>query len=831
MTQLVLSPQEERIMQGQEFGLTTDEAKAERTRVNKMLQILRSQAPRVSVERACLFTDSFRETEGLPLVLRWAEAIENVANNIDLYIGQDELIIGRLSGAPGRYGILYPELESTCFTDPTSIVTSQKGESYNLSSEDANTIKTQLLEYWRGRTFRETLFYLLPEDTRNLVYKNGNMCSSACVLQETATLRHSLQWSLDYEKVLKKGFSGIKKEAEERLESLSVFDANNTYDKLVFYKSVIIVCDAIVNLAHRYAELAKNMADQESNEIRKKELLEISQICEWVPENPARNFREAVQSQWFTQLGSRIEQMHGGIIGNGRIDQYFYPYYKKDKEEGRITDSEVLELLECLWLKIAETPRFQPSAPGASIWEANAHYEQTTLGGQTREGKDATNELSYLILRSKQEFPLNYPDLSVRIHSGTPQQFLTKVAECIKEGTGFPKLFNDEEVIPVLLAKGATLEEARDWCPNGCTEPRLINRNTYFTGTTWFNLAAVLEMTLNDGRIKMLGNKQLGIATGDPKEFASFEDVKKAFFMQLENTVVHELKLGYIIDTIRPQKIAAPLLSSLHDLSMKEGKDVNYGKLNGAISLGPQVSIVGFGTVIDSLAAIKKLVFEDKLVTLNELLKAINNNFEEKEAIRQLCLNTLKYGNGDSDVDQIGNDIEEFILSMFDRHTNAYGGKPELLYVPITAHIPLGKIVSATPNGRKAGEPLSEGISPTQGADIYGPTVTLSSIAATKNTKYINRAARLLNVKFSPQAVAGEEGTKKLASFIRTWCDQKHWHIQFNIINRDTLIAAQKDPEKYRNLLVRVAGYSAYFVDLSTQLQNEIINRTEHQYF
>jgi Pyruvate-formate lyase len=826
----VLSPQEERIIQGRDnIELTTDEARASRIRVNKMLQALRASTPIVSVERAKLFTDCFKENEELPLILKWARGIESVANNIGLYIGPDELLIGRLSGTPGRYGILYPELESTCFTDPSTIVTSQKGEAYSLSAEDANVITNDLLPYWKGKTFREALFAVLPEDTRNLVYQGGNMCASANILQETATLRHSLQWSLDYDKVLKKGFKGIKKEAEEKLKALSVFDSDNTYDKYFFYQAVIIACDAIITLARRYAELAKKMAEKETDEARKKELLEMAEICEWVPENPARTFREAVQSQWFAQLGSRMEQMHGGIIGNGRIDQYLYSFYKKDIDEGRITDKEALELLECLWLKIAETPRFQPSAPGASIWEANAHYEQTTLGGLTPEGIDATNELSYLILRSKMEFPLNYPDLSVRIHSNTPQKFLIKVSECIKEGTGFPKLFNDEEVIPILLAKGAKLEEARDWCPNGCTEPRLINRNTYFSGTTWFNMAAVLEMALNDGRVQKLGQKRLGVSTGDPRRFATFEDMRAAFFTQLENTVKHNLTLSYFIDIIRPTKIAAPVLSSLHDLCMEEGKDVNYGKLKGAINLGPQVSIVGFGTVIDSLAAIKKLVYEDKTITMDELLDAMNADFEQNEPLRMMCVNAPKYGNGETEVDRIGRDIEEFILSMFDRHTNAYGGKPELLYVPITAHIPLGKVVGATPNGRKAGEPLSEGISPSQGADIYGPTVTLSSINTTKNTKYLNRAARLLNVKFSPQAVAGEKGTMALASLIRSWCDQKHWHIQFNIINRDTLIAAQKDPEKYRNLLVRVAGYSAYFVDLSKQLQTEIINRTEHQ--
>jgi formate C-acetyltransferase len=817
----VLTPQEERILQGQ--GIT-----AKRPRVSRILEALRAQPPRLSVERAWLFTESFKQTENLPLVLRWAKAIEYIMQNIGVYIGPDELIVGRCCGYPGRYSILYPELDLAYYESPSDIPA--KGQQYILTEEDVRIISEELIPYWKGRTFLESVFDLLPQDTRDLFYQ-PDMRLSTCIIQESATVRHSLAWVLDYEKVLKKGFNGIKREAEEKIAALDPFSAENNYGKLIFYKAVITVCDATVAFAKRYAELARNMAEEQEDYQRKKELLEIAEICEWVPGNPARTFREAIQSQWFTQVVSRFEQHHGGVIGNGRIDQYLYPYYKADVERGHLTEDEALELIECLWLKIAETVELWPSPRETTFAEANPHFENTCIGGLTRDGRDATNELSYLILRSKVELPLNYPDLSVRIHSGTPEPFLMEVVECIKQGTGLPKLFNDEEIMPILLAKGGTLEEVRDWCPSGCTEPKLINRNTYFTGTSWLNLGAVLEMALNEGKLRRYGDKQLGLATGDPRGFATYEDMWNAFRLQLENCIKHCFKFYHIVDTIRPQKIAAPLSSCLHDLSMREGKDVNEGRLKGEISLGPQISIVGFGTAIDSLAAIKKLVYEDKVVTMDELLEALESNFEGKEVLRQRCLNAPKYGNCISWVDAIGRDIEEAILSLFYKYTNVYGGKPEFCSFPITAHVSHGKVVGATPNGRKAGEPLSEGISPTQGADTKGPTATLLSIAATKWTKYSQRAARLLNLKLSPQAVAGREGTQRLASFIRAWCDQKHWHIQFNVINRETLIEARKHPERYRDLLVRVAGYSAYFVDLSPDLQNEIIARTEHTSF
>jgi formate C-acetyltransferase len=560
---------------------------------------------------------------------------------------------------------------------------------------------------------------------------------------------------------------------------------------------------------------------------RKKELLEIARICEWVPENPARTFYEAVQSVWLTQVVSRLEQNIGSIVSNGRMDQYLYPYYKKDKEEGRITEKFALELLECLWLNMAQFVNVKVSPSGMAFAEGYSHWEALTIGGKTKDGRDATNELSYLILKSKRGFPLNYPDLVTRIHSQSPDKFLHEISETIKDGLGFPKLLNDEEIIPLLLAKGAKIEEANDYAASGCSEVRMPNRDTYTTLGPRINLAAPLEMTLNNGRLKIYGEEQISPRTGDPRSFACYEDFWNAFTVQLDFILKHAFILQYVTDTLHPKYFAAPMASALHDLCMENCTDLHSRYIEGGINLG-FYDLLGYGTVIDSLAAVKKLVYDDKKITMDELLEALDCNFEGKEVIRQLCLNAPKYGNDDLYVDNIGRDIEAHCIRFSKKYSAALGKDFDIRYIPVTAHIPKGKVIGATPNGRKANTPLSDGSGPSQGADTNGPTSTLISIANTKCMGEKERAARLINLKLTPSAVAGEEGTRKLMSLIRTFCDLKLWHLQFNVINRETLLAAQREPEKYRNLIVRVAGYSAYFVDLSTELQNEIIARTEH---
>jgi pyruvate-formate lyase len=389
---------------------------------------------------------------------------------------------------------------------------------------------------------------------------------------------------------------------------------------------------------------------------------------------------------------------------------------------------------------------------------------------------------------------------------------------------------NDEAIIPLLLSKGATLAEARDYCGSGCVQVRMQNRDTYMSLGGQISLGAVLDMALNDGKLRMNGGERYGLPTGDPRKFTSFDQVMDAFRAQIENIMRHFFIKQYIADTIRPHKLAAPVMLCLHDLCMKQCVDIHQGRIEGGLKLG-NCFPVGYGTAVDSLTAIKKLVFDEKKLTMGEFMEALDKNFEGEESIRQMCLNAPKYGNDDPYADLIGREVEGYMVSYAHQFKNLYGGSVDIDYTPVTAHVPLGKALGATPNGRRAKEPLSEGISPSQGCDIHGPTASLMSVARGMNTRYENRAARLLNMKLSPQAVAGQEGTRNLASFIRTWCDQKHWHLQFNIINNETLREARRNPEKYRNLLIRVAGYSAYFVDLSPELQDEIIRRTEHQAF
>jgi formate C-acetyltransferase len=599
----------------------------------------------------------------------------------------------------------------------------------------------------------------LPEDTRQLMER-------FLVVTLTATSRSLLAWAHDYEKVLQRGIGSIRREAEEKLAALDPFDIAGQVEKKPFLESVILVCEAMVGFARRYAGLARSMAASEGREERRNELLEIAAVCERVPEHPARTFHEAVQSQWFVQTVSRLEQAIGGVVSNGRIDQYLYPYYKKDIEEGRITDDDALVLLESIWIGMARCTDVYARRGQLTLTDGFAHWEATTIGGLTPEGNDATNELSYLMLQSKREFPLNYPDLSARIHSRTPDAFLLAICETIKEGTGFPKLFFDEEIVPSLLVKGADVAEANDYCVTGCTETKMVNKDTIATGCAWVNLGAILEMALRDGRIKSFGDDRVGVATGDPRSFTCFEELWNAFRLQAENVMRHTFVQQHLADQLKADHIASPMFSMLHDLCMADCKDIHDGPIEGGLYLG-FFDVMGLGTVIDSLA-------------------------------------------------------------LASGHTTAFGGELDLRYVSVTSHIPLGMCVGATPDGRKAGEPLSESISPSQGRDVKGPTATLASVASTKCAQYKERAARLLNLKLSPASVAGEAGTRKLMALIRTVCDMKMWHIQFNIINRETLLAAQENPEKYRNLLVRVAGYSAYFVDLTPALQSEIIRRTEH---
>ncbi|TWI73004.1 formate C-acetyltransferase [Desulfobotulus alkaliphilus] len=819
-----VSPQEQRLLESIEGK--ENMFRQTHPRVFKMLERFDGQKPRIDVERALYFTQSMKETEGQPLPLRWAKALMHIAQNITVYVQEDQLLLGR-AGCDGRYGILYPELDGDFLDIAVRDLPTRSQSPATITEEDAKLVIEEVAPYWKGKTYHEALSKAFPPEVHKLTYDDPEGLISRFIVNETSSFRSSLQWVHDYEKILKRGFNGIRREAEEKLAALDPMSPVDNCEKKPFLEAIVIVCEAIVLWARRHAELAYQMAEKEKDPIRRAELQRMAEIAEHVPGEPARNFYEAVQSQWFTQMFSRLEQKTGTTISNGRMDQYFYPYYISDMNEGRITEEQAMELLECMWVGMAEFIDMYISPTGGAFNEGYAHWEAVTVGGQTPEGYDATNELTHLILKSKREFPLHYPDLAARIHSRSPESYLWDVAETIKDGSGFPKIINDEEIVPLYVSKGATFEEALDYAVSGCTEARMPNRDTYTSGGAYINFAAAVEMVLRNGRMKKYGDQVLGVETGDPCSFASWEDFWEAYKAQHILFMKTAFIQQYIIIQLRARHFAQPLGSAMHDLCMKHCVDLHQPRIPEGIDLG-YFEYMGLGTVVDSLAAIKKLVFEEKRLTMRQVLDAIDANFEGHENVQALLRSAPCYGNNDPYADAIGRDIDRISVEFGKAYSKELGIHNDVRYVPFTSHVPFGKVVSATPNGRTEWFSLSDGSSASHGADVNGPTAVLLSNYNTKNMGMRERAARMLNIKFTPKCVEGDQGTEKLVSFMRTLCDLKLWHVQFNVIRKETLIAAQKDPAKYRNLIVRIAGYSAYFVDLSPDLQNDLIARTEH---
>ena len=820
-----LSPHEQRLQD--KIDGKEDRFRKMHQRVFGILESFENAKPRIDIERALYFTQSMKTTEGQPLVLRWAKALAHIAANMTIHIDDKQLLAGRC-GCQGRYGILYPELDGDFLDIAVKELPTRKSSPATITVEDAAIVVEQIAPYWKGKTYHEALNAGLPEDVHTLTYDDPEGLISRFIVNETSSFRSSIQWVHDYEKILKRGFNGIKKEAQAKLAALDPLSPLDNCEKKPFLEAIVIVSDAIILWAGRHAEKARALAGGEKDPIRKQELLTIAAHCEHVPANPARSFREAMQSQWFVQMFSRLEQKTGTTISNGRMDQYFYPFYKKDIEEGLLTDDQALELFECMWVGMAQFIDMYISPTGGAFNEGYAHWEAVTVGGQTPDGYDATNDLTYLILKSKREFPLHYPDLAARIHARAPERYLWEVAETIKEGSGFPKLINDEEVVPLYVSKGATFEEAYDYAVSGCTEARMPNRDTYTSGGAYINFAAALEMTLYNGRMKKYGDRQLSIKSGDPCSFTTWEEFWEAYKAQHINFMRAAFIQQHIIIQLRARHFAQPMGSAMHDLAMKHCLDLHTPHIPEGINFG-YFECIGYGTVVDSLAAIKKLVFEDGKLTMQQVLEALECNFEGKEAVRAMLRSAPCYGNDDMYADSIAKDVDRLSVEYGKKYSEELGMFNDIRYVPFTSHVPFGKVVSATPNGRRAWTALSDGSSASHGADINGPTAVLLSNYNSKNWGVRNRAARMLNIKFTPKCVAGEEGTRKLVSFIRTFCDLRLWHVQFNVLNRDTLLKAQKDPEKYRNLIVRIAGYSAYFVDLSPDLQNDLINRTLHE--
>lgn len=821
---LTLSPQEQRIL------LTKGEAFIQKgttkTRIEKIYDSFKKAHSVVDIQRAKYFTESFKQTEGQPLVLRWAKALHHIAANIEVIIDDNQLIVGR-GGRDGKYGLIYPELDG-CFLKQFVQQAKTRDESpFEFSDSDVAVLEKEIYPYWKGKTYYEDFSTALPKEILKLTFEPDDLFTSRFIVNETSSMRSSLQWVHDYKKGLEVGFLQIKKDAEQHIQDIVANHDVINQDKVAFWQAIAIVADAIIVLAERYSQEAQKLAFVEQDFKRKNELLEISRICAKVPKYPATTFHEALQSQWFMQLFSRLEQKAGGTVSNGRMDQYLYPYYQQDLKKGTLTRGKAKELLQCLWLNMAQYVDLYVSPAGVKFNEGYAHWEAVTIGGVTRDGDDAVNDLTYLFLEDKREFPLNYPDLAARVNTKNPKKYIREIALTIKAGTGFPKLINDEEIIPLLQKKGAKAEDARDYAVSGCTEARMPNVDTYTSPCPNLNLGAAVELTLNNGRLPRCGNELLTLETGDPAQFQSWNEFKNAFIKQEKFLLETAFRQQRYVSAIRPKHFATPFASSLNQTCLTAEKDLQTQHIEGGIDFG-YFDMIGYASATDSLAAIKKNVYEKKYFTITELKEALAANFEGYEALRQRLLNAPKYGNDDAYADEIAKQIDAIASIEADKNQKKTGVYMDVRYVPVTSHIPFGKVTGALPNGRKAHIALSDGSSASQGADIQGPTSVLMSNYRTKTQEIPNRAARLLNIKLNPSTVSGEEGTAKLVSLIQSWLALKLWHLQFNIINRETLEAARKNPEDYRSLLVRVAGYSAYFVELTKELQEDIIRRTEY---
>jgi formate C-acetyltransferase len=782
------------------------------SRINNLLNNLLNAEPEVFSERALIVTKAYKETEGEPYAFRQAKALAKILNGHPIVICDGELVVG--SKAPMPLGSpIYPEISYEWLDEELDTLSIRGEQPFHISEEVKKILREKVFPYWRGKTVRARLVEALPKETLE--------AHEAGALFHYYLDRSIGHLVVNYEKVLQRGLNGVKEEIEKELENMNYESDEGCYKKANLLKAMATCIDATISFAKRHAAEAERLATIEKDPRRKEELLEIARMCEWVPANPARTFWEALQSFFFIHLVLNLET-NSYAISPGRFDQYMYPYYKKDLKEGKITREFAKELLCCLWIKFNELTVVKSGGTAKQSTTYN-DFQNLNIGGLTPDGENAVNELSYLILEVAAELRLPQPNLVALISNKNPEDFLVKAVEVIKLGFGQPALISDEAKTLMLLDKGIPLENARSAAINGCVEIAVPGRHHMASGG-YLNLAKCLELALNDGK-DMFSGKELGPKTGGPTKFQSFEDLWSAFIKQIEYFVKLKVLYDNIAREVYGEYYPVPFTSMLVDNCIKKGKNFHQ---YGALYNTPLICPVGVATCADSLVAVKKLVFEERKLSMQELVDALKSDCEGQngEYTRQLLLNSaLKYGNDDNYVDNICKDLVVMLSDVMRKHHNATGSFYAPNIIPTTTHIHFGSLTAATPDGRKSGEPLSEGISPAQGRDINGPTSVIKSVTKLPLAKCYGA---LLNQKFNPTVLSGESGVKKFAQLWRTFFFLGGYHVQFNILSTETLKDAQAHPEKYRSLIVRVAGYSDYFVRLSKDVQDEIIKRTEH---
>ena len=765
----------------------------------------------LSIERALIETAFYKEHYGtIPTPVLRARNFYEICKKKTIYIGPDELIVGERGPLPKAVPT-FPEL--TCHSvEDLHTLNERELQRYTISQEDIDTYEREVIPYWKGKTQRERIF--------NHVSKEWEEAYHAGVFTEFMEQRAAGHTAMDG-KMYHEGLLDVKARIEAKIKSLDYINDPEATDKQQELEAMAISCDAAILFAERHAELAEQMATSETNEQRKKELEKIASVCHWVPAHAPRDLWEAIQMYWFVHLGTVTELNGWDSMNPGHIDQHLWPFYEKGMADGTLTRDDAKELLSCLWIKFNNQPA--PPKVGVTALESGTYNDFTNIniGGVDREGKSAANELSYMILEIQEELHQLQPGLSIHIAENTPDDFLLEGIKVIRQGHGYPSIFNPDTYIKELVREGKTLEDAREGGCSGCIEVGAFGKEAYLL-TGYLNTPKILEITLNNGIDPETG-KRLGLETGDPRGFKSFEELYDAWHRQMVYFVNLKLSVNNYIERMFSLYAPATFLSLYIDDCIEKGKDYYSG---GARYNTTYIQCTGLGTITDCFTALKKHVFEDHRYTMNALLEACKKNWEGEEVMRQYIRNhTPFFGNDDVYADEIAVRVYDDLVKAIEGRPNTRGGRTQLNMLSTTCHNYFGSVCGATPNGRLAHFAISDGTSPAHGSDTHGPTAVIKSLGKLDQTK---SGGTLLNVRFVPQLLKRDEDQKKLASLIRTYFKFGGHHIQFNIVDTATLHDAQQHPDEYRDLLVRVAGYSDYFNDMTEQLQNEIIARTEN---
>ena len=784
------------------------------SRVARLRERVRTAQPEICIERACLMTQSYKETEAYPQIIRRAKALEKILGEMTIQIHDDELIVGN-PVSKLRGGIVTPEINWGNSQEAIETPLNEADAFAPVPAEYIDTMK-DVNAYWHGRALFDKLCSSVPED----------MLAAHCAVQlpagsSIANNNMGPHMGADFDRWLTKGFIAIKNEVDEKMSELDLTAPSDT-SKREFYTAVGITLQAAINFSKRHASLARELAGKEKDPQRASELSRIAEICDWVPANPARNFYEALQFVWLTYVVLLIEGWGPGMAF-GRADQYLYPFYRKDIDSGALTREQARELIACLNIKTNQAAvRYSfeklKTAGGLTM------MSNITLGGITKDGKEAVNELSYVFLEAQEEVNLAADEVCVRINSKTPDKFLLRACETAKQLHGKLKFICDETSIESLLNAGKLLEDARDYVVCGCCLPTVPGVSFDIIGGG-FNLPMMLELALNNGKTRITG-EQIGLETGDPKKFKTYDEVWEAYKKQVE----YFLRIFFMMRKTDRQLFAdylpTPFQSAGFQNCIDRGADITCGGTAPYITDG--LSAMGGPNVADSLAAMKKLVFEDKKISLDRLIDALDKNFEGESEILNLVTKAPKYGNDDDYVDNILVDVFSHFGNAMTPYKGPYNSKYTVGAFTAAGHITLGELVGALPDGRRSGLPLSEGgLSPYNGRNVSGSTSTINSVTKLDIAKISGGGS--LNMKYNPSALKDAANIRKFASLIRVLFNKGGYHVQFNIVSSEMLKEAMKFPEKYRDLLVRVATYSAFFTDIGPELQQEIIERSEFE--